>query len=285
MMVEYGYTIINMPLGANVDLSILLLDSFGRAFAKGLEKGAMIEFDISHPKVLNAKLDYFNSTISISAVGLGASVIHVYYTDKERLLLDIIKIHVSSIIEPIGPIEVHLGGTVKFKTTSNYTQTNKASWESENTKIMSVDSRNGFGKAAGEGKTTIHINDTIQLSTSVSVLKIKQIKVENSTMPQYIANVQGSKLYQDSYNLVLRFFSDANEIPYYRKSNLIENNIYFDCKSLNPNFVSAKAIDGTEGKYNNLPLCVLTPSAYPLSEAPPKAISIQLSCRKQGIKC
>ena len=37
MIVEYGVKILNLPLGADAELSIAYLDSFGRSFAKSKE--------------------------------------------------------------------------------------------------------------------------------------------------------------------------------------------------------------------------------------------------------
>ena len=70
------------------------------------------------------------------ALELGSSNIHVFLSGKEYVF-DLIRVHVTSIIEPISPVFVHVGGTVQFRTSYNYsTSTEQSIWGSEDVSIL-----------------------------------------------------------------------------------------------------------------------------------------------------
>ena len=85
--------------------------------------------------MLRADLDYYNGTLTVRALSLGISNIHVFLTGREYVF-DVIKVHVTSIIEPVSPVFVHVGGTVQFRTTYNYTAIGKSVWGSEDPSII-----------------------------------------------------------------------------------------------------------------------------------------------------
>lgn len=98
-------------------------------------EGVGVSIDTSHPRVLQAILDFYNSTLSIRAIGLGESTLHLYLTG-ENYIFDIIKVHVTSVIEPMSPVFVHLGGTIQFKSGQEHAGIEKAVWSSEDSSII-----------------------------------------------------------------------------------------------------------------------------------------------------
>ncbi len=135
LAIEHGTQIIAMPLGADVVLKLVYQDKFGRSFAPGIE-GIEASIDVSHPRVLRADLDYYNSTLTVRALELGSSNIHIFLTGKEYVF-DLIRVHVTSVIEPVSPVFVHVGGTVQFRTSYNYSGASGQSvWGSEDPNII-----------------------------------------------------------------------------------------------------------------------------------------------------
>ena len=94
-----------------------------------------LSLDLSHPRVLQADLDYYNSTLTVRALGLGVSNIHIYMTDQDYVF-DLIKVHVTSIVDPPSPVFVHVGGSIQFHVGGNYSGINKAIWASEDPHIV-----------------------------------------------------------------------------------------------------------------------------------------------------
>lgn len=80
-------------------------------------------------------MDYYNASLTVRALGLGSSNIHVFIPGKEYIF-DLIKVHVTSIIEPVSPVFVHVGGTVQFKASYNYSSNEKSVWGSDDPRII-----------------------------------------------------------------------------------------------------------------------------------------------------
>eukprot|EP01022_Parablepharisma_sp_SALTPOND_P034856 TRINITY_DN932_c0_g1_i1.p1 TRINITY_DN932_c0_g1~~TRINITY_DN932_c0_g1_i1.p1 ORF type:complete len:2036 (-),score=158.71 TRINITY_DN932_c0_g1_i1:14-6121(-) len=279
-VIEKGIDIIAMPLGADVVLKVVYQDKFGRSFADAVE-GIDAQIDISHPRVLRADLDYYNGTLTVRALSLGTSNIHIFMPGRERTF-DLVKVHVTSIIEPVSPVFVHIGGTVQFKTSHNYSGLGKAVWGSEDPSILEVNSVTGLGKARNEGITNVHINDTIHLTTSVTCGKVKYISLDLASSPKILTNIESHKQYKSHYKLQFRIYPDDPNIditPDFTRqsSSLINHNVHFECKSLNPNWVVAKPEeDVTKGQMKGA-VCFVYPRVGTISENAPSTITIEVS--------
>ncbi len=98
-------------------------------------EGVGVSLELSHPRVLQANLDYYNGTLTVRALGIGVSNIHIYLSDQEYIF-DLIKVHVTSIVDPPSPVFVHLGGTIQFRVGGNYSGVQKAIWASDDPHIV-----------------------------------------------------------------------------------------------------------------------------------------------------
>jgi hypothetical protein len=107
------YQTLSFPLGSQMNIPIKFQNEHGHQFANNIE-GIDVGIELSHPRVVSAQLDYFNSTISLKAEGSGECNI-VVYLSKNPLIFDIFKVRVSSVVKPFSPVNVHVGGIVKFK--------------------------------------------------------------------------------------------------------------------------------------------------------------------------
>lgn len=72
---------------------------------------------MSHPKVLQIHIDEMTQTLTINAQGSGDCSILVYL-ENNPLVFDVIKVRVSSIVRPLSPVFLHVGGQVEFKVTN-----------------------------------------------------------------------------------------------------------------------------------------------------------------------
>ena len=142
LILEHGTQLVTMPLGSDVELKVVLQDKHGRSFAHSKKlpnrlelEGVGISVELSHPRVLQADLDYYNSTLTVRALSLGVCNIHIYMTDQQYVF-DLIKVHVTSIVDPPSPVFVHLGGSVQFRVGGNFSGVRKAVWASDDPHIV-----------------------------------------------------------------------------------------------------------------------------------------------------
>ncbi len=64
ILVERTYTLGNMAIGGETDVKVTYQDMVGRSFARNVE-GLAVVIELSHPHILSAKMDYYNSTITL----------------------------------------------------------------------------------------------------------------------------------------------------------------------------------------------------------------------------
>ena len=103
---------------------------------------------LSHPRVVEVQLDHYNQTMTLVAHGSGDCNVVLYMTDRPRIF-DVIRVRVSSIVKPLSPVFLHLGGEVDFKVASTETSSyddnhydnpsNKPRWSSSNAYVLSID--------------------------------------------------------------------------------------------------------------------------------------------------
>jgi hypothetical protein len=75
---------------------IRYLNEHGHLFASNIE-GVHIGFNLSHPKVVSARLDAFNQSLSINAISSGECVVMVYLM-SDPTIYDVFKIRVATMI-------------------------------------------------------------------------------------------------------------------------------------------------------------------------------------------
>jgi hypothetical protein len=107
------YQTLNFPLGSRMAIPIKFQNDHGHQFANNIE-GVEVGIELSHPRVLSAKLDQYNSSIEMVAEGSGECNVVVYLV-KAPHIFDTFKVRVSSVVKPSSPVHVHVGGEVQFK--------------------------------------------------------------------------------------------------------------------------------------------------------------------------
>lgn len=107
------YQTLNFPLGSSMDIPIKFQNEHGHQFANNIE-GIEVGFELSHPRVVSASLDQYNSSIALRAEGSGECNVIVYLV-KQPHIYDIFKVRVSSVVKPHSPVQVHVGADIKFK--------------------------------------------------------------------------------------------------------------------------------------------------------------------------
>ena len=96
-----------------MNIPIKFQNEHGHLFANNIE-GIEIGIELSHPRVVTASLDDLNSTIILKAEGSGESNV-VLYLLKNPSVYDVFRVRVSSVVKPPSPVQVHVGGEIKFK--------------------------------------------------------------------------------------------------------------------------------------------------------------------------
>jgi len=66
---------------------------------------------------VSVELDHFNQTITLTGQGSGDCNIVLYMADRPHIF-DIIRVRVCSIVKPLSPVFLHLGGEVDFRVAS-----------------------------------------------------------------------------------------------------------------------------------------------------------------------
>ena len=64
ILVEITYTLGNMAIGGETDVKVTYQDFVGHSFARKVE-GLGVRIELSHPHILSAKMDHYNSTITL----------------------------------------------------------------------------------------------------------------------------------------------------------------------------------------------------------------------------
>jgi len=66
---------------------------------------------------VSVSLDHFNQTLTLTSQGSGDCNIMIYLEDHPHIF-DIIRVRVSSIVKPLSPVLLHVGGEVDFRVQS-----------------------------------------------------------------------------------------------------------------------------------------------------------------------
>lgn len=107
------YQTLNFPLGSSMSIPLKFQNEHGHSFANNIE-GIAVGFELSHPRVLSASLNEFNSSLQLKAEGSGECNVVVYLL-KQPQIYDIFKVRVQSVVKPHSPVNVHVGGEISFK--------------------------------------------------------------------------------------------------------------------------------------------------------------------------
>lgn len=108
-----AYDALSLPLGSKLTVPIHFLNEHALRFAKNIS-GIKVGVVMSHPRVVSASLDQFNQTLTLTSQGSGECNVVLYLEDHPQIF-DVLRIKVSSVVKPLSPVSLHLGGNVDFK--------------------------------------------------------------------------------------------------------------------------------------------------------------------------
>ena len=199
--IEKPYTALNLPMGSETNLKVTFQEENARSFADKIE-GVDLFIENSHPHVVKASLDYYNSTLNLNALGIGEANIRVFTRDN---IFDVIRVKVLSSILPHSPVQLHVGGVVQF-VFSDKDATTGAKWRTEDTSILNVDPVYGKAEGIAEGAGKVIYEGGVNLVSLVNVKKIDRIELESTSKPEFFTNTRSNKYYKDEHHLLLNVY-------------------------------------------------------------------------------
>lgn len=147
-----------------------------------------MEFVLSHPRVVSVELDYFNQTITLTGQGSGDCNIVLYMADRPHIF-DVIRVRVCSIVKPLSPVYLHLGGEVEFRVASTENHMlddkskvieaqNRPRWTSNNPLILDINPSSGKSRGLSEGRADVLLSNHVNAASIVHVSKVQNAVVE-----------------------------------------------------------------------------------------------------------
>ena len=130
----------NMALGTELLFNITYQDTWARSFPSSFEYGINVGLEVSNSRVVQASLENKNSTLKIRSQYVGDTIVKVFLLNKPEIK-DIFLVEVSSVMKPVSPLVLHIGGEAQFETTHNSPAGTSGTWSAENPSIMQVDDR------------------------------------------------------------------------------------------------------------------------------------------------
>ena len=217
-----------------IELKITLQDSFGRSFPPDLDD---IKFtsESNNPYLLSIKF-LPPSSILIVPLTLGHTLLKVVFSQK---IFDVISVYVSSPFLPSSPVFVHKGGSFKFQLLF---ESSEFEFEAENEDIL--ETKGLKIKAKEEGSTFVHLKNNFPFKAKVIVFEIDQF-IYPSTLPIIIIPPGHPQYSGPVYKFSIDFksngrklikkgdLSENNQAQAPSSSNLIDNNLDFECEEEN----------------------------------------------------
>ena len=287
IFIEKTHTIIDMEVGQEILLKIIIQHYNGLLFAEKFER-LPLKAVVSHPNIANAELIDFNSKLKLKAQNVGDSNIILFHPDN-RKIYDVFKLNVVQQTTLLNKIIISVGGTINFfgkDLTKKKELSKKGEWISDNSKILKVD-KNGLGTAINEGEATVFLKEKnsqkIITSTRVLVRKISKISFDKTKLPKSFSDIKKSGVeYINEYKVPIILYSNDDEIfttDESDKLSIINQKIKIKCESDSPKYVQADEIN--KDNKNECHFVVrenkFGESKGKSKEQKPKDISIQLT--------
>lgn len=269
--IDKSYTSRTIALGSELEFDITYQDSIARSFPKGFEYGIDVGVEVSNSRVLQASLENRNNTLRIYSQYVGDTIVKVFL-HKNPKVKDVLKISVNSVMKPVSPVFLHLGGEVQFETTHSTPAGVVGVWNTENPTILSVNDK-GSAKSLQEGDTYVHYREkSMDLKSLVSVNRVKAVELGHDA-PRLITNYEKHPNFRDKYKVPIRLFADLEKLKEFRvlsddqKKN-IKQNIHVRCSTpSHAEFVFVESeIDRSEKeRWPDEPGfgCIVTPNTNP----------------------
>jgi hypothetical protein len=292
LFAERSYQLIDMEIGQEVTLKILLQHEYGLLFADGKFERFKLRAVESHPRVARAELIDQNSKIRIRANSKGETNVILFHP-RTMQILDVFQISVYSSLLLPERINLNIGGKINFlkKDESRKLYLSQDSeWISDDPSTVRIDPVEGVAYGLKEGSTKIHLvskdRKKIKLSTLINVSRVRKINIDRTKLPQYLTDIKSSEMYKSDYLLPVNFYVDENMTEELSKNsqddlNLIEQKINFKCISNIPEIFTAKSVSDSQGE-NNLCEIMIRDIPFDPSQRMPSNLDLIISVESKG---
>lgn len=88
------------------------------------------------------------------------------FSNENSLIFDIFLVVVDSVISPVSPVHVHVGGRVNFMIFGEKGEGSER-WVTEDKSVVEIEAGSGRAKGVGVGGTNVVYKETIEYSTKV----------------------------------------------------------------------------------------------------------------------
>ena len=110
IFVQDSYMVQNLQVEGDSVLRIILQDTFGRSFPNDLDNVNLL-IHTSNPNVIEGHISVDKKYLTLKAKSEGTSLVKLYLDDNPGIY-DVFYVSVGSIIKPVSPVKVHVGGKI-----------------------------------------------------------------------------------------------------------------------------------------------------------------------------
>ena len=206
LIVEDSSKIGLVPVKSSMSLKARLIDTLGRVFAHPL-KDFKMSAQSSDSSILEAHYNPNRGEVEIAAKRKGQATVFLTADRSPLKLLEILPVKIGALISPASPVTVHIGGIVDFKI-NNQVLLDKTGWKSSNESVLSID--DGTVRAIAPGKAELRFDESVNLSSIVSVYKLDQV-IEEKT-EKLITNVASRAEFKKTYHFMYKLFAQGREV-------------------------------------------------------------------------
>ena len=261
IFIEKTHTIIDMEVGQDILLKIIIQHYHGLLFADKFER-LPLRAVVSHPNIANVELIEFNSKLRLRAQNIGYTNIILFHPET-RKIYDVFRLNVVQQTTLLNKILISVGGTIDFfgkDPIKKKELMRNGEWISDNSKVMKID-KNGFGTAISEGEATIILKEKnsqkIITSTKVIVRKISRVSFDKTKLPKSFSDIKKNGMeFINKYEIPIILYSNDDEVFTNNendKLSKINQKIKIRCITDAPNYVK-----GDEINKDNINECIFT---------------------------
>jgi len=141
----------------------------------------------------------------------------VLFLEDQPHIFDVIRVRVSSIVQPLSPVYLHVGGEVEFRVESTETSSKGASsqasgirWSSTDSSSLSIDQSSGRAQGLSEGKTEVMLSNHASAASLVHVSKVGYAQLDQQS--SLILNTDSASGYSSTgaeQRVRVRFFLEG----------------------------------------------------------------------------
>ncbi|XP_030530756.1 nuclear pore complex protein GP210 isoform X1 [Rhodamnia argentea] len=200
---EFPFHVVNLALGAEIELPIGSFDALGYAFYEAYDAVAL-DTEVNYPDIVYVNTtNSVNRNINLKAVQHGTALLRVSISGSTRKS-DYALVSVGAFIYPQNPI-LHIGNSLEFNL-EGFKEQVSGRWTSANDSVITIDLLSGKSKAVGEGTTrVIFKSSSAKLQTEVMVLGSDMVSVDAprkalSNVPFPVRGYEFHVKFSDGYN-------------------------------------------------------------------------------------